>query len=80
MITLVQHGSGSVLIMGQMAIKKRTVPSLVAAVVRPVNTRLARMEALLIELRGEADVKLKKIKHLQEQFDELTETVRRRLI
>jgi hypothetical protein len=58
----------------------RKVPPLVAAVVRPVSTRLGRMEDLLIEMRAEQDVKLKKINRLQEQFDELTETVRRRLI
>jgi hypothetical protein len=56
------------------------VPPIVAAVVRPVSTRLSRMENLLIEMRAEQDVKLKKINKLQEQFDELTETVRRRLI
>jgi hypothetical protein len=59
---------------------RRKVPPLVAAVVRPVSTRLGRMEDLLIEMRAEQDVKLKKINRLQEQFDELTETVRRRLI
>jgi uncharacterized protein Yka (UPF0111/DUF47 family) len=59
---------------------RRRVPPLVAAVVRPVSTRLRRMEDLLIEMRAEQDVKLKKINRLQEQFDELTETVRRRLI
>ena len=59
---------------------RRRVPPLVAAVVRPVSTRLGRMEDLLIEMRAEQDVKLKKINRLQEQFDELTETVRRRLI
>jgi len=59
---------------------RRRVPPLVAAVVRPVNTRLSRMEDLLIEMRTEQDVKLRKINKLQEQFDELTETVKRRLI
>ncbi len=69
--------------MAKMPIKKmvrRKVPPLVAAVIRPVSARLARMEALLIEMRAEHDVKLKKINRLQEQFDELTETVTRRLI
>jgi putative transposase len=57
----------------------RKVPPMVAAV-RPVSTRLSRMEDLLIEMRAEQDVKLKKINRLQQQFDELTETVKRRLI
>jgi hypothetical protein len=56
------------------------VPAIVAAVVRPVSTRLSRMEDLLLEMRAEQDVKLKKIVRLQQQFDELTETVKRRLI
>ena len=59
---------------------RRKVPPIVAAVVRPVSTRLSRMEDLLIEMRAEQDVKLKKINKLQEQFEELTETVKRRLI
>jgi hypothetical protein len=59
---------------------RRKVPLIVAAVVRPVSTRLSRMEALLIEMRSEQDVKLKKINKLQQQFDELTETLKRRLI
>jgi hypothetical protein len=56
-----------------------SVPPLVAAVVRPVSTRLARMEALLIEMRHEQDVKLKKINRLQDQVDLLTEALRPRL-
>jgi methylthioribose-1-phosphate isomerase len=66
-----------------MRIKKkarRKVPFIVAAVVRPVSTRLSRMEDLLIEMRAQQDVKLKKINKLQEQFDELTEAVKRRRI
>ena len=59
---------------------RRKLPSIVAAVVRPVSTRLSRMEDLLIEMRSEQDRKLKKINRLQEQVDELTETVKRRLI
>jgi hypothetical protein len=58
----------------------RKVSPIVAAVVRPVSTRLSRMEDLLIEMRAEQDVKLKKINKLQEQFDNLTETIKRRLI
>lgn len=56
----------------------RKVPPLVAALVRPVSTRLSRMEDLLIEMRGELDAKLKKINKLQAQIDELTEIVSRR--
>ncbi len=58
---------------------RRQVPAIVAAVVRPVSTRLSRMEDLLIEMRAEQDVNLRKINRLQEQFDELSRTVRRRL-
>jgi hypothetical protein len=58
---------------------RRKLPAIVAAVVRPVSTRLSRMEDLLIEMRCAQDVKLKKINKLQQQFDELTETVKRRL-
>jgi hypothetical protein len=49
------------------------VPLVVAAVVRPVNTRLSRMEDLLIEMRGVLDVHLRKINKLQEQVGELME-------
>jgi hypothetical protein len=59
---------------------RRKVQPMVAAVVRPVSTRLSRMEDLLIEMRAEQDVKLRKINKLQRQFEELTETVKRRLI
>lgn len=59
---------------------RRRVPPLVAAIVRPVSARLSRMESLLIEMRGEHDVKLKKINKLQAQIDDLTEIVSRRLI
>ena len=38
------------------------------------------MEDLLIEMRSEQDVKLKKINKLQEQVDALTEAVERRVI
>lgn len=65
-----------------MPIKKkarRNVPAIVSAIVRPVSTRLSRMEALLIEMRAEQDVKLKKINKLQQQFEELTKTVKQRL-
>ena len=36
------------------------IPPVVAAVVRPVNARLSRMEDLLLEMRHEQDVKLKR--------------------
>jgi hypothetical protein len=55
------------------------VPPLVAAVVRPVSSRLSRMEDLLIEMRHEQDVKLKKISRLQDQVDLLTEGLKPRL-
>lgn len=59
---------------------RRKVPPLVAAIVRPVSTRLSHMEDLLIEMRGEYDVNLKKINKLQAQLDTLTDIVSRRLI
>ena len=40
-----------------------------AAVVQPVAKRLSRMEALLIEMRYEQDVQLKRISALQLQVD-----------
>jgi hypothetical protein len=55
-----------------------TIPPVVAAVVRPVTTQLSRMEDLLIEMRDEQDVRLKKINKLQQQVDELTATLRQR--
>jgi hypothetical protein len=58
----------------------RKVPPTVAAIVRPVTTRLSHIEDLMIEMRGEHDVKLKKINKLQAQIDDLTEIVSRRLI
>lgn len=54
----------------------RTVKPLVAAVVQPVAKRLARIEGLLVEMRYEQDVKLKRIAKLQAQLDALTEHVR----
>jgi hypothetical protein len=57
-----------------------TVPPLVAAVVRPVSARLSRMEDLLIEMRHEQDVKLKKINQLQERVDLLTEALQPRRV
>jgi Mg2+ and Co2+ transporter CorA len=60
-------------------IARVAVPPVVAAVVRPVNARLSRIEDLLIEMRNEQDVKLKKINKLQERVDVLTEALQRRL-
>jgi hypothetical protein len=54
---------------------RRTVPPIVAAVVRPVGRRLSRIEALLIEMRHEQDVQLKRTTSLQAQLDALTEHV-----
>jgi hypothetical protein len=52
-----------------------TTPPVVAAVVRRVNTRLSRIEDLLLEMRAEQDVKLKKIDKLQQQVEELMATL-----
>ena len=54
---------------------RRRVPPLVIAVVRPVATRLSRMEALLIEMRHEQDVQLKRMTTLQSRVDALTDYV-----
>ena len=51
----------------------RTVPPIVDAIVQPVARRLARMEALLIEMRHEQDVILKRSRALQAQFDTFAE-------
>jgi hypothetical protein len=56
--------------------QRRRVPPIVAAVVRPVAARLARMEAILIEMRHEEDIRLKRINAIQTQLDTLTEHVR----
>jgi hypothetical protein len=44
------------------------VRPLVAAVVQPVAKRLSRIEALLIEIRHEQDVQLRRVAKLQAQF------------
>jgi len=49
------------------------VPPVVAAVVQPVAKRLARIEALLIEMRFEQDVQAKRINVLKELCDARTE-------
>jgi hypothetical protein len=77
------YSSRQVAIMPVMPTKKNgrgRVPPIVAAVVRPVSIHLSRMEDLLIEMRAEQDVKLKKINKLQQQFDELAKTVKGRFI
>jgi hypothetical protein len=56
-----------------------TIPPVVAAVVRPVSTQLSRMEDLLIEMRHEQDVRLKKINKLQDQVDLLTDALQPRV-
>jgi len=49
---------------------RQRVPPIVA-VVQCVVKRLSRIEALLIEMRHEQDVQLKRSAALQRQFDEL---------
>ena len=56
--------------------RRKVFQPIVAAVVQPVARRLARMEALLIEMRHEQDVQLKRSTALQEQLDTLTEQVK----
>jgi hypothetical protein len=57
---------------------RATIPPVVAAVVRPVHSRLSRMEDLLVEMRHEQLVTLRKLSRLQEPVDALTEALRRR--
>jgi hypothetical protein len=57
---------------------RRSVPPIVAAVVQPVARRLSRMEALLIEMRYEQDVQLKRFNALLARLDALTEPIKRR--
>lgn len=49
------------------------VPPVVAAVVQPVAKRLARIEALLLEMRFEQDLQAKRISTLKEKLQDLTE-------
>jgi hypothetical protein len=58
--------------------RRRSVQPVVAAVVQPVAKRLSRIEALLIEMRYEQDVQLRRVAALQTQLDTLTEIVRPR--
>jgi hypothetical protein len=50
-----------------------TLPGVVSTVIRPVATRLNRIEDLLIEMRGVLDFHLKRIAALQQQIDILIE-------
>ena len=56
--------------------RRRKALPIVAAVVQPVTRRLARMEALLLEMRHEQDVKLRRIGSLEAKLETLTEDVR----
>ena len=56
-------------------VRRRKLPRIVAAVVQPVAKRLSRMEALLIEMRNEQDVQLKRVTALLTQLNTLTEQV-----
>ena len=51
------------------------VPLIVSAVVQPVSKRLARMEALLMEMRHEQDVQLKRVAALRAQLDMASEQI-----
>ena len=55
--------------------RRRRAP-MVVAVLNPLARRLSRMEALLIEMRHEQDVQLRRVTSLQSQLDILTEHVR----
>ena len=48
------------------------VPPTVLAVAQPITKRLSRIEALLLEMRHEQDVQLKRISALHVQLDALT--------
>ena len=56
------------------------VPIVVASVIRPVATRLNRIEDLLIEMRGALDFHLKRIDALQGHVDILIEASVRRTV
>lgn len=56
------------------------LPPVTATVIRPVATRLNRIEDLLIEVRGVLDFQLKRIAALQKQVDILIEKDRVRLL
>jgi hypothetical protein len=52
--------------------RRRRVPAVVAVVQPAVAKRLARMESILIEMRHEQDIKLKRIGAIERRLDELT--------
>jgi hypothetical protein len=54
------------------------VSPIVLAVVRPVSTRLGRIEALLLEMRTALDAQIKHTTRLQTQVDALVLSVKRR--
>ena len=54
------------------------LPAVVAIAIRPVATRLTRIEDLLIEMRGVLDFQLKRIAALQALVDVLVERDRAR--
>ena len=58
-------------------VRLRGVRPLVAAVVQPVAKRLSRIEALLIEIRHEQDVQLRRVAKLQAQVEKLVEDAAR---
>jgi len=53
------------------------VPAALVAIVRPVSTRLSRIEALLLEMRTALDAQIKRTARLQTQVDTLS--ARRRI-
>jgi Mg2+ and Co2+ transporter CorA len=55
--------------------RRPRIPPIIAAVVQPVARRLARIEDLLVEMRFEQDVQLKRVAALHAQIDTLTEQV-----
>jgi hypothetical protein len=44
-------------------------------IVKPVTARLARLESLLVEIRHEQDVKLKRLRKLEDALDALSDLV-----
>jgi hypothetical protein len=50
------------------------VPSVAAAVVQPVAKRLARIEAILLEMRFEQELQTKRFNALKERLDAFTES------
>lgn len=55
--------------------RRRAAPPIVAAVVQPVTRRLARIEGLLLEMRHEQEAKLRRLGRIQQQLDDLAQTV-----